>query len=87
MDLKGASSDELDRLVKQGSMAKAELDKRAASARARTAQVQAKINARRHMVEKCEEGCQEGRVYITEGNWATCTCAGGDGLLTDWHEY
>lgn len=36
----------------------------------------------------CDEcGATKGRVYVTEGLWATCTCVGGDGLTTDLHEY
>jgi hypothetical protein len=38
-------------------------------------------------VKNCEECQGGGRVYVTEGMWATCSCVGGDGLTTDYHYY
>jgi hypothetical protein len=52
-----------------------------------TEAVNRKISAHADDVEKCTECHGLGRVYAFEDMWATCDCAGGDGLTTDLHYY
>ena len=53
----------------------------------RTLEACRKIEANADAVKACNDCNKNGRVYVTEGMWATCHCAGGDGLSTDIHEW